>query len=79
MGGNKLVIITEPKTFHFEWPKNVGFNLKHVICSLIKHNAFLAKHTIKNKIKQLFFKYKHVNNIHEHRKQRNEWTTQIYS
>ena len=26
---NKLIIITEPKTFHFDLPKDVGNNLKH--------------------------------------------------
>ena len=28
---NKLVILTEPKTIHFDLPKNVDKNLKHEI------------------------------------------------
>ena len=32
-------------------------------------NEFLAEHAIKNEIRQLLSKYKHGNNIHEHRKQ----------
>ena len=35
---NKLVITTEPKTFHFNLPKDVDTNLKHEIDSVIKYN-----------------------------------------
>ena len=38
MGDNKLLITVEPKTFHFNLPKDAGINLKHKICSVIKHN-----------------------------------------
>ena len=47
---NKFVIITENETFHFDLPRGVDNNLKHEIDSIIKHNKFLAEHTIKNKI-----------------------------
>ena len=29
IGDNKLVMATEPKTIHFELPKNVDDNLEH--------------------------------------------------
>ena len=35
---NKLVKITEPKTFYFDLPKNIGKNLKHEIDFIIKLN-----------------------------------------
>ena len=65
---NKLVIITEPKTIHFDLPKDVGNNLKHKIYFIIKCNAFLAEHTIKNETGQLLSEYKHGNDIHEQQK-----------
>ena len=68
-GENKLVITTEPKTFHFVLPKDVGNNVKHVLESIIKSNEISAEHTIKNEIRQLLSKYKHGNNIHVHEKQ----------
>ena len=46
---SKLVIITESNTIHFDLHKNVHKNLYHEIDSIIKHNEFLADHTIKNK------------------------------
>ena len=30
-------------------------------------------------MEQLLLKHKHGKNIHEHRKEQNEWTTSIYS
>ena len=33
---NKIVMTTEPKTFYFDLPKDVGSNLKHEIYSIIK-------------------------------------------
>ena len=42
---------------------------------IIKHNQLLAEHTLKNEVQQLLSEYKHRNDIHEHRKQQNEWTT----
>ena len=53
--GNKLVIITKPNFFFiifffFDLLKTVDNNLKYEVGSIIKHNEFLAKHTIRNKI-----------------------------
>ena len=45
---NKLVIIREPKTNHFDLLKDVNTNLKHEINFIIKDNKFLAEHTTKN-------------------------------
>ena len=50
---NKLVIITEPKTFRCDLPKNVG-SLKHEMDFIIKYNEFLDEHTIKNEKKNKF-------------------------
>ena len=47
---SKFVIITELKTFYFDLPQDVDNNVKHEIDSVIKHNEFLAEHTIANKI-----------------------------
>ena len=55
-----MVVIREPRTFDFDWPKNADENLKHII----KSNESLAENKIKNEIEQLFSKYKHGNNIH---------------
>ena len=54
--GDNVVITTVPKTIHFDLFKDIAKNLKHKIDSIIKHNEFLAKHTIKNEIIQLLFK-----------------------
>ena len=73
-----MVVINDPKTssFNFNLPKDVDENLKHEIEFIIKSNESLAEIVIKkNKIEQLLLKYKHGNNIHEHRKQQNKWTT----
>ena len=69
-----MVVIRETKTFYFDfdWPRNVNENLKHEIEFIIKSNELLAENKIKNEIEQLFFKYKHGNDIHKHRKQQNE-------
>ena len=48
-------------------------NIKLII--IIKINGTLAGNKIKNEIEQLLLKYKHGNNIHEHRKQQSEQTT----
>ena len=65
--GNKLVIITRTQNYISIYPKMLAkvYSMKLI---LIKHNAFLAEHTIKNGTSQLLFKYKHGNNIHEHKK-----------
>ena len=61
---NEFVIITEPKTIHFDLSKAVDNNLKYETVFIIKHNELLAEHTIKNKISQLLTKYKYGNDIH---------------
>ena len=43
----KTVTKTEPKTFHFDLPKDVDNNVKHQIDFIIKYNGFLAEGTIK--------------------------------
>ena len=45
--------------------------MKHETDFIIKHNKFLAEHTIKNEISQLLCKDKHGNDIYEHGKQMN--------
>ena len=60
--------------FNFDWPKDVDKNLKHEIEFIIKSNESLADNKIKSEIEQLLSKYKHGNDIHEHGKQKNEWT-----
>ena len=53
---NKVVITTEPEIIHFYLSKIIGKNLLHEINFVIKQNEFLADHTIKNKIRQLWSK-----------------------
>ena len=69
-----MIVIRDPKTFcfNFDQPKDVDENLKHKIEFIIKSNESLTENKIKNKIQQLFLKYKHGNNIHELVKQQNE-------
>ena len=69
-----MIVIRDSKIFclNFSWPKSVDENLKHVIEFIIKSNGSLAESKLKNEIEQLLLKYKHGNNIHEHRKQQNE-------
>ena len=54
-------------------------NLKHEIEFIIKSNESLAEDWMKKEIGQSLSKYKHGNDIHEHGKQQNEWTTWICS
>ena len=61
--------------FHFDWPKDFDENFKHEIEFTITSNDCLAENKIKNEIEQLLSKYKHGNDILEHRKQENEWIT----
>ena len=42
---NKLLMITERKTIHFELTKDVGNNLNREIDYIIKDNDYLAEHT----------------------------------
>ena len=68
-----MIVTRDPKTFDFDWPKDFDESLKHEIEFMIKAiNLSLAENKIKNEIEQLLSKYKHRNNIHEHRKQQNE-------
>ena len=69
-----MILIRDPKTFYsdLDSPQDVNENLKHEIEFIIKNNESLAENKIKNEIEQLLSKYKHGNNIHEHRKQENE-------
>ena len=71
-----MIVIRDPKTFcfNFDWPKDVDKNLKHEIEFIIKSNESLADNKIKSEIEQLLSKYKYGNDIHEHGKQKNEWT-----
>ena len=69
---NKLVIIKEPKTISFDFSKEVDHSLKHGINYIIKRNEFFAECSIKNKISQLWAKYEHENDVHEHGKHSNE-------
>ena len=70
-----MIVIRAPKTscFNFDWSKDVDEKLKHDIEFIAKSNESLAEYKIKNDIEQLLLKYKHGSNIHEHRKQQDEW------
>ena len=72
-----MIVIRDPKTFYFnfDWPKYVDEYLKHEIEFIIKSNESLAENNIKIEIEQLLLKDKHGNDIDEHGKQQNEWTT----
>ena len=76
-----MAVIRAPKTFYFDfdWPKDFDDNLKHGIEFIRKINESLAQNNIKSEIEQILLNYKHVQNIHEHRKQQNKLTTQIFS
>ena len=69
-----IIVIRDPKTFcfNYDWPKDVFQNLKREIEFIIKSSEFLAEIVIKNEIEELFLKYNHGNNIHEHGKLQNE-------
>ena len=70
-----MIVIRYPKTFcfNFDRTKDVDENLKHEIESIKKSNETLAgRKKQKNESEQLLLKYKHGNNIHEHRKQQNK-------
>ena len=43
---NKL-LITKPKTFHFDLPKDFDYNLKHKIDNVMKYFELLTKQRIK--------------------------------
>ena len=74
-----MAVIRDLNTFYFyfDWPNNVDENLKHEAEFIIKNNESLAENKIKSKVEQFLSKYKDGNNIHEHGKQQNKWTTKI--
>ena len=39
----KMIVIRDPKTFHFDWSKDVDENLKHKIEFIIKSSESLAE------------------------------------
>ena len=69
-----MIVIRDPKTFYFyfNWPKDVDENSKHETEFIKKSNESLVENKIRNEIEQLLSKYKHGNNIHEHRKDQDE-------
>ena len=68
----EFITTREPKTFRFDLPKDVDSDLVNEIDPIIRHNEILGEHTIKNEVRQLFSKYKHGNDTHDHGKQKNE-------
>ena len=68
-----MIVIRDPKTFgfDFDWRKGDDENMRHEIEFIIESNKFLAENKIKE-TERLLLKYKHGNDIHEHRKQQNE-------
>ena len=52
IGNSKLVVTTEPNTFHFDLLKHVDINLKHEIDIIIKHNDLLAENLSEKDINQ---------------------------
>ena len=62
-----MIVIRDSITicFNFDGPKDVHDNLKLDNEIIIKSNEFLAENKIKNEIRQLLLKYKHVSNTHE--------------
>ena len=69
-----MIVMRDPKTlcFNFDRRKDADENLKYEIEFIIKSNESLAENKIKNETAQLLLKYRHGNNINEHRKQKNE-------
>ena len=70
-----MILVRDPRTFDFDWPKDTDENFKHEIEFILKSNESLAENKIKTEIEKLLLKYKHGNNIHESRKQQNKWDT----
>ena len=67
-----MIVIRDPKTFDFDWPKDADKNVKHKIEFIIKCNESLVENVIKNETEQLLSKHKQGNNIYKHGKQQNE-------
>lgn len=53
---SKVVRITKPKFFYFDFPEDVDKNIKNDIDCIVKHHEFLALHIIENEIRQLLSK-----------------------
>ena len=72
-----MIVIRDSKTFYFncDWSKDISENLKCGSEFTIKSNLSSAENKMKNKIEQLLFNSEHGNNIHEHKKQKNECTS----
>ena len=69
-----MIVMRNLKTFYFNFdqPKDVDEDLKYEIEFIIKSNESLAEDKIKINIEELLLKYKHGNNIYEHKKLENE-------
>ena len=70
---NKVVTITGPITINsvtisFVLLKDFDCSIETEIDYIVNSNKVLPKHVIENEIAQLLSKYKHGNDIHEHRK-----------
>ena len=50
IGDSKLTIITKPKNFRYDLPKDIDNTLEHEIDYIIRHNKLLAVYAIKNGI-----------------------------
>ena len=61
--------------FNFDCSRHVDENLEHEIKFIIKSKESLAENKIKKENEQLLLSCKYGNNIYEHEKQQNEWTT----
>ena len=48
--GNKLAIITKPKTVHFDLTNIFDNNLKYEVEFIIKHKNLLAEHELKTRL-----------------------------
>ena len=70
-----MIVIRDRKSVFMIGLKDVDGSLKHEIKFIIKRNESLAENKIRKNMEQLVSTYMHGNNIHEHRKQQNEWTT----
>ena len=67
---DNMFVIIEPKVFHshLDSPKGADKRLKHEIEHIIRQNKLLAEKRIKGDNDLFLYKYKHGNDIHEHKK-----------
>ena len=54
--GNKLVVITQPKSICIDLPIKITTSLEHGIEFIVSRNESLAGYAIKNMIRKLLFK-----------------------